>query len=303
MIPPLLETTPKMPQQPSNRLTALLPPQTAALFVPLLQCAKNTGLGVCGTRGVGKSSLLFLLAWLDAIILGKPTIVITPIPQVIDLFFTNVCSFCAKDQKKIWQRVRYSNLSGQEMSDAADPTDRFILPTPLFYASGIGTEGSFVVSQRLPALLLRLSPRLVDASVQGYQAVNTLATHAGRILFACGLGIEQMDDLLQFPESEQWQARFRQAVHTDPSVGDAVSFFQTTYLPLSRLRRFEYGQALRSRLSLFADPITKAQFGGTTWALPWNDVFAKKLIVFVDISQRTLRGRPAVSKCSLCFSH
>src|SRR5262249_50071207 len=44
--------------------------------------------------------------------------------------------------------------------------------------------------------------------------------------------------------------------------------------------------ALLTRLSLFSSsPIMQAQFGAPAWAVPWNEVVAQRLKVFIDVSQ------------------
>lgn len=78
--------------KPHRRINRTLTPQQYAQWRPLLEVARNVGIGVTGTRGVGKSTLLFLITWLDAIIYDKPLVAILPIAQVFDLFATQVSS-------------------------------------------------------------------------------------------------------------------------------------------------------------------------------------------------------------------
>lgn len=273
----------KQQRMPKRRLTFRLTPA----FDQLVAITRNMGVGVSGTRGVGKSTLLFLFTLLDTLYYGKTTIVITPIPQVIDLFFTLICTLREHDQQRIWPHMRYINLSGYEVVPDAHPLDWYVLPTPAYYQSGIGRDSSFVMASRLPEIFLKIDPNLKEAPVQGYRALENAAVAGGRILVTLGLGVSHLADLIRFPESDYWQEKLRQALSLDPTLAEAVSYFTETLIPLTPGRRFEQTNSLLSRLSLFADPIMAAQFGASQWAVPWQAAFNPHfpLFVFYDLSQ------------------
>src|SRR3954463_12404252 len=90
-------------------LTARPTPDQLRPWEFLLTLCRTVSVGVTGTRGVGKSTLLFLLAWLDAVVFDKAMVVICPVPQVIDLFFHHLCLLNPRDQAVIWPKIRYLN--------------------------------------------------------------------------------------------------------------------------------------------------------------------------------------------------
>jgi hypothetical protein len=269
---------------PHRRLRHRLSNESYPLWEPLLAIARNVGVGVTGTRGVGKSTLLFLLAWLDAIVYDKPLVAILPISQVFDLFATQLALLHPKDQAAIWPKIRYVPLAGYPVVPGSPVTDWYVLPTGLYAPTGLGAEDPFEVSQRLPETLLKLEPNLAEATVQGYKAVWKTSTQAGRILVTLGLGVTDMADMLTRIDTPLWQGRLDAAVRQDPSVADAVAYFRNEYAAWTPGRRDERTHALMTRLSTFAAPLMQAQFGPSFWTVPWTDVFEQKLKVFVDIS-------------------
>lgn len=269
---------------PRPRLDRRLPPAAAPLWEPLLAIARNVGVGVTGTRGVGKSSLLFLFAWLDAVIFDKATVIIDPVGQVTNLFLSQVARFAEEDQRAIWAKVRYLNLAGQEPFPGAPLEARLVLPTPVYYAAGVGAESSVAIAERFPEAVVRLEPKLTEATVQGYKALWRTASRAGRILYTLGLGVTEMADLLTFPDHPRWEARFDQALVRDPNLSEAVTYFREEYARWTPGRRDERTNALMTRLTLFDDETMQAQFGGTTVGVPWREVLEQRLTVFVDLS-------------------
>src|SRR3954449_12217092 len=105
----------KTSRTPRRRINRMLTPEEYRQWRPLIEVARNVGVGVTGTRGVGKSTLLFLITWLDAIIYDKPLVAILPISQVFDLFATQVSLLHPKEQAKIWPTVRYVPMSGYQV--------------------------------------------------------------------------------------------------------------------------------------------------------------------------------------------
>ncbi len=269
-----------------RRLTRRLPAQAAPVWRPLIEIARNVGIGACGTRGVGKSTLLFLFAWLDTVIFNKSLVAILPTSNVFDLLATNIALLHPDDQAALWPHIRYVPLSGYEVVPNSPVSEWYVLPTGLYAPSGVGVEDASTISQRLPEIMLRLEPNLTEATQLGYKAIWNASMHAGRILCTLGLGVTHMANLLTQFDSPVWQRRMNQAVAKDPSIGDAVAFFRNEYATWTPGRRDERTYALMTRLSTFSSPLMQAQFGPSFWAVHFKDVFDRqqRLKVFYDIS-------------------
>jgi hypothetical protein len=252
---------------PTLRLQRGIPQELLPALRPLLALARNLGVGVWGTRGIGKSQLLQLLAWIDFVGFQKPTIVIDPIGAVIDGILNRITHFHPDDQAALWRRIRYVNLS---------PTDHAV-PTPLYYRTGLGRETFVDVAQRLPDVFLRLDPGMKQASVLGYNSLWEIATYAGAILVALGCQPSELSSLLLHPE--RWQGRLEAAARHHPELREAVAFFTTDYLQMTEGRRRERTTSLRNKLTLLADPVTRAQFCADRPGIDFREVMEDKLLV------------------------
>jgi hypothetical protein len=125
-----MDTNEKRP--PRRRIGRRLTPEQYALWRPLREIARNVGVGVTGTRGVGKSTLLFLLAWLDAVVFDKPLVAILPISQVFDLFATHVALLHPEEQAAIWPKVYFVPMSGYQVVPGSPAAEWYVLPTGLY---------------------------------------------------------------------------------------------------------------------------------------------------------------------------
>jgi hypothetical protein len=256
--------------RPCLRLPAGVPPADAAYLGPLLACARNLGIGVSGTRGIGKTQLLRLITWHD-FTAGKETILLDPVGSTIDGILALIPYYRPEDQAKLWPRIRYVNLT---------PTTH-VVPLPLLDRIGIGRETAFDISQRFPAALARLDPKLKDATQEGFNVVWESAIHGCAILLALGYQISELPALLREPEA--WRGAFVEAQRRCPEVADAVAFFERDFLPLRPEQRRTRMKALLTKLSLFADPPTKAQFGATRAALDWHALRSEHQLWLFDL--------------------
>src|SRR5215207_9869561 len=167
--------------EPRLRLPRGVLPADAAHLGPLLACARNLGIGISGTRGIGKTQLIRLITWLD-FVAGKETILIDPVGSTIDGILSLIPYYHPEDQAKLWARIRYVDLT---------PTTH-VVPLPLLDRIGIGRETAFDVAGRFPAALARLDPKLKEASQEGFNVLWESATHGCAILVALGYQISEL---------------------------------------------------------------------------------------------------------------
>jgi len=256
---------------PTARLERGIPPDLLPSVRTLLRIARNLGIGISGTRGIGKSQLLRIIAWLDFAIHETPCIVIDPIGTTVDGILGHLARFRPEDQRRLWPRVRYVNLS---------PVDHAV-PLPLFYRTGVGRETPFAIAQRLPDALGKFDPKLRDASVQGFNAMFELATHLGAVLVALDCQPSEIESWLQHPAG--WSARLRKAANQVPEVRGSVAWLEEQFLTLTPAGQRERSRALLNKLSLLADPSTKAQFTASTPGIDWVQVMERKELVLFDL--------------------
>lgn len=258
-------------RMPSLRLRRGIPLPLLRELAPLVFVARNLGVGVSGTRGIGKSQLLRAIAWTDFVFHETPCVVLDPVGATIDGLLGHVAHFHPDDQAKLWARIRYVNLS---------PIDH-VVPLPLYYRTGVGRETLFSVAQRLPDALGKLDPNLRAASVEGFNALWELATHAGRVLAALGFQPSELEPLLVDPAA--WEGRFVEAVARSPEVIDSVAFFRERFLGLTPARRQERARSLLAKLALLADPPTKAQFCAGAPGLDWVALMERRQLWLFDL--------------------
>jgi len=258
------------PAEPRLSRPGGIPPADAARLALLLACARNLGIGVSGTRGTSKTQLLRLIAWLD-LQHGIPTIVLDPVGTLVDGLLSLIPYYRPEDQARLWRRIRYVDLT---------PTDHAVA-LPLLALLGVGRESAYDVAARFPVALGRLDPRLREASQEGFNVLWECALHGSAILFALGCGVGELPSLLREPEA--WRGRLAAARARCPEVVDAVTFFERDYLPLKPEQRRAKTKALLTKLSLFADPPTKAQFAAPTPGLDWSELRAERQLWLFDL--------------------
>ena len=86
---------------PALRLRRGIPLPLLRELAPLVFVARNLGVGVSGTRGIGKSQLLRVIAWTDFVFHEVPCVVLDPIGATIDGLLAHVCHLHPDDQSKL----------------------------------------------------------------------------------------------------------------------------------------------------------------------------------------------------------
>jgi hypothetical protein len=256
---------------PWLRCQPAIPPALAPKLAPVLRRARNLGTGVSGTRGVGKSQLLKLLVWLSFTLHNTPGILLDPVGATIDSLLGQISYFHPDDQRRLWRRIRYVNLSPSE----------HVVPLPLYYRTGVGRESLYTISQRLPDCLVKLDPKLRDASVLGANALIELATHLGRILIALGYQPSEIAPLLD--DLPAWTGKLQEAAARQPEVRDSADFLTDHFAALTPAGQRERSRSLLNKLVFLADPATKAQFCASTPGLDWTALMRERQLWLFDL--------------------
>ena len=261
-----------MTRTPTLKLDTRVTPAAQRAFWPILDTTRNLGIGICGTRGIGKSQLLRLIAWLDFVQHQVPVFLIDPVGATTDALLAHICRFRAEDQAKLWPRILYVDL---------DPTER-VVPVPIYYRTGIGTEDLSTIAQRLPDTLGMLDPKLRDASVEGFNSLYELSTKGGQILAALGSQPCELRPLLE-DDPSTWTRRFRDALHAHPEIFPAIDFFTNRYFPLSPGAKQQRTRSLVQKLGLFESEAGRAQFCSDHPGLDWQAILRERKLVIFDI--------------------
>ncbi len=243
-----------------------------AVLAPFLDIARNMGVGVSGTRGVGKTKLLCLFATIDFTHHKVPCVVIDPNAKVIDGFLHQLSRYRRGDQEELGKRVRYVSWGHPE----------WVLPTPSYSRYGLGPESLFEVAQRLPDVFTYMDPPLQTAGVQGANPLIDLGTKGGEILQVLGCQATELPRLLRHTgELAGW---VRWAAETRPEVADSADSFLTDFTRLRVADRDRKIDSLLMKLRLISDRTMRAQFGGSAPAIPMRQVMDERLIVLHDLS-------------------
>jgi hypothetical protein len=256
---------------PRLRCQPVIPPTLVPKLAPILNRAQNLGTGVSGTRGVGKSQLLKTLTWLTFTHEQTPCILLDPVGATIDGILGQIPYFHSDDQRRLWHRIRYINLSATE----------YVVPLPLYYRTGVGRESLFSMAQRLSDCFVKLDPKLRDASVLGANALIELAAHLGRILIALDYQPSEIESLLA--DIPAWSEKFQEAVVRRPEIRDSVAFISEHFAQLTPAGQRERSRALTNKLIFLADPATKAQFCASTAVLDWTALMRQRQLWLFDL--------------------
>jgi hypothetical protein len=152
----------------------------------------------------------------------------------------------------LWQRLRYIDVGSPDVA----------VPFPI-YEKRDG-ESLFDVSERLLQVIELSRPHLVAQASVTWPMTRRVASSAGVLLAACGYGLAEVESLL-FNTLEEWEkaVRFDEAIKQNPQATEAVSYFRTQYLTLSRSERNRRASSFVDHVYRFnRDPGLRLLFGG-----------------------------------------
>jgi hypothetical protein len=254
----------------------------------LPDAGRGMGLFILATRGAGKSRLLGRLVAYQDLLRGVPLVVLDPIGGLIDNLLDKLSYLPVEVQQRLWPRVRYVNLAGQ---------DGRVVPWPIYPRAGAGSD-LYERSQPLVDVLRRADPALATASIQGLNRLAPLASALGMVLAALELGITEADSLLTEPH--RWQTRLSQLADARPECAQAVVELRKLYqLAQTSPREFEVRiEPLRNKLAMFRlSPTMRATFGAVDGGIDWQEVVDTRQTVLLDL--RDVRSTEAKKFCLL----
>jgi len=240
-------------------------------FLILSDDIRAMGIHLVANRGTGKSRLLGRFLIPQDIYRGVPTIVIDPIGETINNVISKLCELPAAIQGQIWKRVIYIDMAGRGGS---------VCPFPLYYQ--LGNESLYQISQRPLDVIRKADAYLATAPVHGWNPTYLIGTHAGRVLFACGCQISELEYLLAYPWL--WESRFAEAEQKYPEVKRSTDFFRR-FSKWSSDRRQSRTEALLIKAATFTlDPETLAMFSASTPSIDIGTIIEKGQTVLLDFS-------------------
>ena len=154
----------------------------------LSRSALANGIRISGGSGSGKSVLAAQIVF-SHFLRGIPTVILDPHGGTIDYFLANVWKWgksgqiSKAEQQRLWRRIVSVDMSGKSGR---------VHTFPLYYR--LGNESLHEISQRYLSTIARLDPTLKTASIEGFNALDSVLTPAGMIMAALDLQVTEIAD-------------------------------------------------------------------------------------------------------------
>jgi hypothetical protein len=244
------------------------------LFLP--DTARNMGIHLMAGRGSGKSRLMGrCIAWQD-FIRGASVIIVDPVGVTISNFLDKVIRLPEKKQAKLFERIVYVDMSGR---------GERIHPFPLYYRLG-DDESCYEIAQRFLNVIRSSDVGLLNAPIQGWNAVKTIGTNTGMVLGALNLQVTEAEDLLLHPQA--WTSRLHTACARYPDIERAVTFFTDEYPRMSQRDREMLTRSFLNKVAPFRlDRRHMAMFGASEPGFTWWEVAKHRKAVLLDFRRVT----------------
>lgn len=239
----------------------------------LSKSSRRTPIFMAAGIGAGKSRFLGrLLAWQD-FYNGVPLVILDPHGVTIDNFLDKLSRLSAVvpegDRQKLWQRIRYVDMSGQS---------GYVTPFPLYYR--LGNESLYTVAQRHIDVIGKLDPYLHTASIEGFSALKRVGTNVGMLLAAMECQVTEANSLLRSPEV--WVERARRLDKHEDELAPVLAFF-TKHAELADGPRNRQQASYANKIDQFElDKTMRAMFGPNQAGIDWPQVVDSRLAVLLD---------------------
>jgi hypothetical protein len=232
---------------------------------------RTMGLNILGNRGTFKTHILSFVVAEDCR-RGVSSIVVDLTGDLTNNSLQRLSQLPRHTQEQIGKRLVYVDMAGR----AGD-----ICPFPLYYR--LGNESTYEISQRILDVIRKADAYLALAPIHGWNPTYLIGTHAGRVLFAAGCQISELENLLT-SNIEQWEEKFKEIEQTYPEVKRSTDFFRKFY-KWSADRRASRTEALLIKAATFTlDPTTLAMFNADKPQLSIETVIDQGLTVLIDFS-------------------
>ena len=259
-------------------VTLDVPPRLAHRGVLLPDEARTMGIHIQAGKGSGKSRLMGRGIALHDFKQGVPQVVLDPNGGITDNVLDGLArlpgdhQLSADEQRRLWQRVRYVDMSGK---------GGYVVPFPLYYR--LGQESLNDIASRYLEAIRRLDPELKEAPILGWNALAKLGSRTGMVLAALDCQISEAYGLLNQPKT--WQERLQHMAATTPDRGlrTAAEFFAREYLQWQPQERERAKSALETKLDMFTlDETMLAMFGASPPGINWREVVDRRQTVLLD---------------------
>jgi hypothetical protein len=270
-----MKTKKNNPQQPRYQLAIRKEELSETALIS--DDARRSGIHLMAGSGHGKSRFLGRVLAFSDCYRGVPMVILDPVGETINQLLDKISRRDPDEQRQLWPRIRYVDMSGQ---------GAYVTPFPLYYRL-FPSEHLGRVARRYVETVKRFDPELQKGPIHGYNPLKEMGLHLGIVLAGLGLQITEARDLLDSPL--EWAPRLRELAsrNRSPAVQEAVHFFTKIYAEKwGEYRKDSHTSSFIAKLvDITLDDGNRAIFGATVAGVDWDEVVRKGLTVLIDFSQ------------------
>ena len=228
------------------------------------------GIYLAAGRGSGKSRFMGrILCWQD-FVKGRAQVILDPNGPTIDNFLDKLARLPEHQREAAANRIRYIDMSGRS---------GHLVTWPL-YTRHEG-ETLYESAVRFLEVIKRLDPALMNASVEGWNALAEVATPIGMILTALGWQILAARPLIANPM--QFAPQLRAATVAYPELAQPVAYFLEDLPKLKPADKERRMSAFLRKIAPFElDPVMRAMCGSSENELDWQRAVTHGETILLD---------------------